>query len=238
MAKHNLYDKLIDHFMELPSNVEKSHQDLVERRISIRQHSRNDIEPDLIEHCSELLTQASCDADIWISKSNLTSTELMDMMSFEGPDPLQQKCRDLILEFIDIFGTTVSATPMLVTPMTLNEDESKWKCVRTEQAPRHMIPAKEQSLRTQVEEFLQVDVIRHSRARAYSHPHMVLKPPDEYRFCLDYRYLNECMVDIEGYRIPLIQNIFEHIGTKNPMFFAKLDMTAGYYQAPLAEEAK
>ena len=65
---------------------------------------------------------------------------------------------------------------------------------------------------------------------------MVPKPtPREWRFTLDFVRLNDCTSDLEGWPITLIRPLFQRLGTRKPKYFAKLDLTAGYHQAPLHE---
>ena len=62
---------------------------------------------------------------------------------------------------------------------------------------------------------------------------MVPKPtPGEWRFTLDFVRLNDCTSDLEGWSITLIRPLFQRLGTRK---FAKVDLTAGYHQAPLHE---
>ena len=53
------------------------------------------------------------------------------------------------------------------------------------------------------------------------------------RFSLDFRFLNECTRSRGGV-IPNIKQILERIGRHNAAYFAVLDLTSGYHQAPLA----
>jgi hypothetical protein len=41
-----------------------------------------------------------------------------------------------------------------------------------------------------------------------------------------------------GYPLPNIQSMIERVGAMKPKFFAKLDMSAGYHQAPLSVECQ
>ena len=52
-----------------------------------------------------------------------------------------------------------------------------------------------------------------------------------------YRHYNNCIVK-QHWPLPNISSIKERIGKAKPKCFAKLDMTNGYWQAPLAEQSK
>jgi len=68
---------------------------------------------------------------------------------------------------------------------------------------------------------------------------MVPKPtPGEWRFALEFVRLNDCTSDIEGWPITLIRPLFQRLGTRKPKYLGKLDLTAGYHQAPLDEASR
>ena len=58
------------------------------------------------------------------------------------------------------------------------------------------------------------------------------KPNGKWRMCLDFRALNDAPADIGG-PIPNIDHMMNRIGAKHPAFMGVIDLTAGYYQAPL-----
>ena len=57
------------------------------------------------------------------------------------------------------------------------------------------------------------------------------------RFTIDYRRLNEC-INADRWPIPNIKQLLENLGQKRPEFFAVLDLTKGYYQAPLSVKSR
>ena len=56
----------------------------------------------------------------------------------------------------------------------------------------------------------------------------------KWRFCVDYVRLNDATESVEVYPIPNIQNMIRRIGEKRPKYFAVMDLTSGYHQAPLS----
>ena len=50
--------------------------------------------------------------------------------------------------------------------------------------------------------------------------------------------LNDCTSDLEGWPITLIRPLFQRLGAHKPKHFGKLDLTAGYHQAPLDEASR
>lgn len=71
----------------------------------------------------------------------------------------------------------------------------------------------------------------------YSHPVIVQRTANSFRFCIDFRNLNGCTKPA-SWPVPLIPSIFERIGHFKPRMFGVMDLTSGYHQAPLAEAAK
>ncbi|XP_071941068.1 uncharacterized protein [Antedon mediterranea] len=63
----------------------------------------------------------------------------------------------------------------------------------------------------------------------------VPKPDGSLRICTDYRELNKITI-IDPYPMPRIDDIIDKVG--NAKFITKLDLTQGYYQIALTDEAK
>ena len=85
------------------------------------------------------------------------------------------------------------------------------------------------------------NVIRQSATGLMSYSQILLtpKPNGQYRFCIDYRNLN-LVTKAAVWPIPLIQSTIELMSSKKPKYFAvsAMDLTKGYYQAPLTESSR
>ncbi len=80
-------------------------------------------------------------------------------------------------------------------------------------------------------------MIRPSQAPWYSQVHLTPKPNGAWRFCIDYRGLNDCS-EAMGWPIPNVSRMLQRLGDKRAKFFAVMDLTSGYYQAPLSKASQ
>lgn len=165
------------------------------------------------------------------------STEGPTVPVIEGSGELQAQLRSLVHEFREIFRTDVTTQPALFEPMTVEVDVTKWHTTANRLPPRVQTHAKNEAIQQQVTTMLELNVIRPSKAAYYSQVHMVPKPNGKLRMTIDYRRLNDCTRS-EGWPIPNIAQTLERIGARRPRFFAVMDLTSGYHQAPLAKASQ
>ena len=66
---------------------------------------------------------------------------------------------------------------------------------------------------------------------------MVPKANGSLRFCVDFRSLNDAS-KAEGWPLPNIKQMLNRIGSSGAKYFAIMDLTKGFYQVPLSEQAK
>jgi hypothetical protein len=81
------------------------------------------------------------------------------------------------------------------------------------------------------------NVITYSQATEWSQVTLAPKPNGKWRFCIDYKYLNLVTKGM-GFPIPLIAQIVQRISRKKAKYYAVIDLTSGYHQAPLAQESR
>ena len=152
----------------------------------------------------------------------------------------------------DLFSRNLNPIPADLPPLEIEVDSVKFNVGANNQgAPRLMTAEKEHHIKKFIEEGLISKVIRPSNSAYYSQVHLVPKPsnepvvndnvhlcpPRKWRTTIDYRRFNKC-ITTQHWPLPNISSMIQRIGKKKPKYFAKLDMTSGYWQAPLAENTK
>ena len=85
------------------------------------------------------------------------------------------------------------------------------------------------------EQFYRDKIIRPSQSPWASPVVLQRKKDGTWRFCIDYRKLNE-VTEKDNYPLPRIQEILDTLG--GAKYFSKLDFQGGYYQVPIDESDK
>ena len=126
---------------------------------------------------------------------------------------------DVCIDISDVFNTKVRATPARVTPMKLVVDVDKWENPANALGPRLHTPMKQAEVQRQVNKMKPLGVIRDSQESYYSQVHLTPKPtPGEWRFCIDYRRLNEVTRSM-GWPLPNIAKMLRRVGQRKSKFF-------------------
>ena len=86
-----------------------------------------------------------------------------------------------------------------------------------------------------IDSMLDAGVIEPSRAEWASPPVLVRKKDGTWRYCIDFRAVNNVTVK-DAYPLPLIEECIDSLAGKK--WFCTLDMNSGYWQIPVAEEDK
>ena len=160
--------------------------------------------------------------------------DILSMITFAGSPQLVKRLKEIVLDYNDCFRTTLNKEPARIPPMQLKVDESAWRVNRNAGPPRQQSDAKQAEIAKQTSDMLKADVIQPSMAAHYSQVHLTPKPhqPEKWRFCIDFRSLNLVTESI-GQWIPNIGQLINRIGAAKPTVFGVLDLTSGYFQAPL-----
>ena len=152
----------------------------------------------------------------------------------EGSPEERAQLRTLLEKYSTRFSSALQPEPMKVDePMEIKVDMDKWDALKANKAPpRVMSMQKNDEIRRQLDKMLEQGVIRKSKADKYSQVLLTPKPNGKWRFCVDYVNLNTC-TEREGWPIPNIQQMLRRIGSTDPNYFAVMDLTSGYHQAPV-----
>lgn len=172
----------------------------------------------------------------WEKDDNVTNV-LPTKPRVEGPPELVTSLEKLILEFDNIFSEELRETPADLTPMIINVDLTKWHSKKHRLPPRTQTRAKEYEIERQIKKMLANNVIKPSQAAYYSQVHMTPKPNGKWRFCIDYRYLND-LTESMGWPIPNVSKMLQRLGNKKAKYYAVVDLTSGYHQAPLSKQSQ
>ena len=170
------------------------------------------------------------------NESDKDNTSFIDQITFEGDDNLQRRCKALCNKYKHIFKDSLNLKPASIPPFDLSVDDEIWKTTSNRSPVRVQSPLKVAALLKLVESMLALGVIIRSAAAHYSQIIMVKKPDGTWRFCIDYRGLNKATRKV-GSLIPNTKGIYTRIGAAEPDTFGVVDLTSGYHQAPLTQNA-
>ena len=91
------------------------------------------------------------------------------------------------------------------------------------------------AVKEELDQMLELDVIEKTNS-AYASPIILVKKKDgTYRFCTDYRKLNQIVV-YDAQPIPNIDELLSKLSGAN--FFTKIDLCKGYWQIPIDESSR
>jgi hypothetical protein len=142
------------------------------------------------------------------SKGDDPGIDILDSIQIEGSPALRVRIRILLEKFRSVFATSLPSEPAIILPFELSVDKERWKQFSNRGPPRVQSPAKQAEILKQVDELLKTKVIEHSTASYYSQVILASKPNDEWRFCIDYRKLNDC-TQSASWPIPNIVQMFD-----------------------------
>ncbi|CAM4531345.1 unnamed protein product [Caretta caretta] len=141
--------------------------------------------------------------------------------------------RQQIQELCTSYAPTFSATPGLTERAYHSIDTGNAHPIRVQ--PYRVSPQAKTAIEREIQDMLQMGVIRPSESAWASPVVLVSKPDGEIRFCVDYRKLN-AVTRPDNYPMPRTDELLEKLG--RAQFISTLDLTKGYWQVPLDESAK
>ena len=148
----------------------------------------------------------------------------------EDLSPAQkQDLEEVILQHQDVFSELPGRT-------TITQHGIKTAPGITVRVPPYRVPeARRNAIREEVTRMLRLRVIEESRSAWSSPVVLVPKPDGSFRFCNDFRKLNE-VSEFDAYPMPRVDELIERLGPAR--YLTTLDLTKGYWQVPLTRTAR
>ena len=145
----------------------------------------------------------------------------------------QEKLQQVLTSYADVFSscpTDIGHTNLITHTIPTKSDAAPVK-----QRPRRLGAEKEKEVDKQIEELQQQGLIEPSHS-AWSSPVVMVKKRDgSWRFCIDYRKLNELTIK-DAYPLPRIDDSLDALS--GSQYFSTLDLVSGYWQVALDSEAR
>jgi len=154
-----------------------------------------------------------------------------------GSSTLSARLHQLCITHEKAFRRDLVCEPARVPPMKFTVKTDIWHDKKNQMPPRQQTPLKNMEIRRQVDAMRALGIIRDSQASYWSQVLLTPKPNNKWRFCIDFRNLNEATESF-GWPIPNIPIMLQRFGAYQAKFFAIFDFTQGYFQCPISEESK
>jgi hypothetical protein len=117
--------------------------------------------------------------------------------------------------------------------MSMTVDADKWRHAYNRLIPRFLTREKDIDLRKQIASLESLGVIERSTSSEYSQLHLVRKPDDSWRLCIDFKNLNEATGSLETWPLQNIPIMVDRVTRHRPRFYGKMDMTSGLVQTAI-----
>jgi hypothetical protein len=177
------------------------------------------------------------------SDITLNTDTHISLVKLAGSPQLQHRIQNEILsKYGDCLSTTLKSTPAKIKEFSLEikDEQAKraWDAATNKRAPRAQSSVKQKAIEEFIEAALRTGMIEATpTATSWSQILLTKKPNGKWRFCLDYRALNELTKSM-GWPIPNIHQMLRRIGDKRPKIFGVLDLTMGYHQSGTSEQSR
>ncbi|CAM4869106.1 unnamed protein product [Rotaria socialis] len=143
----------------------------------------------------------------------------------------KKQLESLLIKYGQLFDTSKATTINSTVKHTIEVKNTR----PIVQRPYRKTATQEKIISEMCQQFYHDNIIRPSQS-PWSSPVVLQKKKDgTWRFCIDYRRLNE-VTEKDNYPLPRIQEIFDTLGGAE--YFSKLDFHGGYHQVPIDERDK
>ena len=141
-----------------------------------------------------------------------------------------KEIQDLLSEYADVFATPQELPPRRVYDHTIPLIPN---AVPVNSRPYRYSPHHKDEIERQVKEMLKAGLVVPSTSPFASHVLLIQKKDGRWRFCVDYRRLNELTIK-NRFPMPLMEEILEELSGSH--YFTKLDMRSGYHQVRMHQD--
>jgi hypothetical protein len=130
----------------------------------------------------------------------ISDAEFLSRIVIEGTPELQQGIKTILIEFKDMFSDKLKAKSADIPPFDLEVDKDMWETFRNRGPVRVQTEAKQAEIQKHTQQMLAAGIIEVSPASFYSQVHIAPKPGG-FRFCIDFRKLNDATASASRFRI-------------------------------------
>jgi hypothetical protein len=186
-----------------------------------------------LQQQSTLPEVSSIQLQKWLAGNDVWAMAILDhipareeLMSVNTAPDLQQ----VLNAYEDVFSDPNTLPPrrQLDHAITLEHGATP-----TNNRPYRYSPLQKDEIERQVQEMLAAGIITQSMSPFASPVLLVKKKDGSWRFCVDYRRLNELTIK-NKFPLPIVDELLDElVGTK---YFSKLDLRAGYHQIRMRPE--
>lgn len=182
--------------------------------------SREEVAALAIQHCE---TESFHVNDNLLNTTSSETWEDVEISSDLSPEQTVV-IKNLLEQYSDVFSGLPNRTQAAVHVI----DTGDAAPVRS--APYRVPQALQAKYDQEIDNMLQMGIVRPSTSPWASPVVIVPKPDGTIRFCVDYRRLNS-LTKMDAYPMPRVEQMLEKVSKAN--FISTLDLTKGYWQVPL-----
>jgi hypothetical protein len=173
-----------------------------------------------------------------VKTKTIDSDETLMQINITGSANLQKSIRLLCSKYIDILSSTVREEPAGVPTLSMKVDIDKWKDKRNRLSSHFLTRDKDADLRKQIALLETLSAIEKSTASEYSQVHLVRKPDQTWRLCIDFKNLNDATESMETWPLQNIPIMIDRVTQHRPRLYGMVDMTSGFFQTAIAERSR
>jgi hypothetical protein len=167
----------------------------------------------------------------WWSGNDIWAMAIVDILpDADSGDSVPVQVQQLLEEYQDVFATPQGLPPERQYDHSI---PTLPNAIPINSRPYRYSPLHKDEIEKQVRELLSAGLITPSTSPYASPVLLVEKKDGTWRFCVDYRKLNDITIK-NRFPIPIIEEILDELA--GTMYFSKLDMRSGYHQVRMKQE--